>query len=136
MLNDDYCISIEHLKASRSDIEALKPIQTLLAKTGFTLTLTEKSLIIKLDLEKYNRQLRLNAGRKCHYSSFKYSDMIYMMYVENLSDYEIMNRIGMKKATYYRHKAKMLESPFYKAMNIDLELTKEYLEQLPDNEYF
>lgn len=136
MLNDDYCISIEHLKASKSDIEALKPIQTLLAKTGFTLTLTEKSLIIKLDLEKYNRQLRLNAGRKCHYSSFKYSDMIYMMYVENLSDYEIMNRIGMKKATYYRHKAKMLESPFYKAMNIDLELTKEYLKQLPDNEYF
>ena len=47
-----------------------------------------------------------------------------------------MNRIGMKKATYYRHKAKMLESPFYKAMNVDLELTKEYLEQLPDNEYF
>lgn len=136
MLNDDYCISIEHIKASKSDIEALKPIQTLLAKTGFTLTLTEKSLIIKLDLEKYNRQLRLNAGRKCHYSSFKYSDMIYMMYVENLSDYEIMNRIGMKKATYYRHKAKMLESPFYKAMNIDLELTKEYLKQLPDNEYF
>ena len=40
MLNDDYCISIEHLKASKSDIEELKPIQTLLAKTGFTLTLT------------------------------------------------------------------------------------------------
>lgn len=136
MLNDDYCISIEHLKASKSDIEALKPIQTLLAKTGFTLTLTEKSLIIKLDLEKYNRQLRLNAGRKCHYSSFKYSDMIYMMYVKNLSDYEIMEQIKMKKATYYRHKAKMLDSNYYKAMNIDLDLTKEYLEQLPDNEYF
>ena len=136
MLNDDYCISIEHLKASKSDIEALKPIQTLLAKTGFTLTLTEKSLIIKLDLEKYNRQLRLNAGRKIRLSNYKYSELIYMMYVENLSDYEIMDRIGMKKATYYRHKAKMLESPFYKSMNVDLELTKEYLEQLPDNEYF
>lgn len=136
MLNDDYCISIEHLKASKSDIEAIKPIQALLVKTGFLLTLTENCLTIKLDPEKYNRQLRLNAGRKIQLSNYKYSELIYMMYVENLSDYEIMNRIGMKKATYYRHKAKMLESPFYKAMNVDLELTKEYLEQLPDNEYF
>ena len=75
-------------------------------------------------------------GRKIRLSNYKYSELIYMMYVENLSDYEIMDRIGMKKATYYRHKAKMLESPFYKAMNVDLELTKEYLDQLPDNEYF
>lgn len=135
-MNTDYCISIEHLKASKSDIEALKPIQSLLAKTGFTLTLTENCLTIKLDPEKYNRQLRLNAGRKIRLSNYKYSDLIYMMFVENLSDYEIMDRIGMKKATYYRHKAKMLESPFYKTLNVDLELTKEYLEQLPCNEYF
>ena len=89
MLNDDYCISIEHLKASKSDIEELKPIQTLLAKTGFTLTLTENCLTIKLDPEKYNRQLRLNAGRKIRLSNYKYSELIYMMYFENLTDYEI-----------------------------------------------
>ena len=45
-----------------------------------------------------------------------------LMMLETMSDYEIMDKLKMKKATYYRHKKAMLESDWYKEHGRNLEL--------------
>lgn len=44
------------------------------------------------------------------------------MMLETMSDYEIMEKLNMKKATYYRHKKAMLESEWYREHGRNLEL--------------
>ena len=72
-----------------------------------------------------------------------YSDMSYWRYsdlarfiADKLPDAEVMKKLDMKPATYYRHKKTFRESEYFS--NLDLSRAKEpgYLESLRGNSYF
>lgn len=100
----------------------------------------KKYFSINFDEDVYNSVVSRGAGRKrVEAVSEKghpvtYASVLLMM--KNMTDYEIMDKISMKKATYYRHKKAMLESDWYKdhAGNLDLndpEFTEYFLRTSP-----
>lgn len=66
----------------------------------------------------------------------KYSDIILMM--QQMSDKQIMEDLGVKHATFYRRKKTMLESKYYKNLDKNRLDDKEYLENIDpvENNYF
>lgn len=65
---------------------------------------------------------------------YRYSDIVYML--KTKKDKEIAEIIGMKIATYYRHKRKMKESDYYKNLDMNRLQDKKYLESLEKNYFF
>lgn len=83
------------------------------------------------ELEKTRR-----AGRKRKYTLYngdfcKYSDIILMS--QTMNDKRIADKIGMKTATYYRHKRDMRDSEYYKNLDQNRLSDRDYLESLPGN---
>lgn len=86
----------------------------------------KKYFYINFDEEVYNSVVLRGAGsKKLEVVSeeghpVKCAEVLMML--ETMSDYEIMEKLKMKKATYYRHKKAMLESEWYREHGRNLEL--------------
>ena len=64
----------------------------------------------------------------------RYSDIIWMS--QSMTDQQIADKIGMKIATYYRHKKKLRESKYFKELDQNRLDDREYLESLKGNLVF
>ncbi|MBQ8024333.1 MAG: hypothetical protein IJ254_08755 [Succinivibrio sp.] len=86
----------------------------------------KKYFCINFDEDIYNSVVLRGAGRKKVAAvseeghPVKCAEVVQMM--QTMTDYEIMDKLKMKKATYYRHKKAMLESNWYKDHGRNLEL--------------
>lgn len=101
-----------------------------------------KTLVMSVYAAKYLRTTTRKAGRRekivrnndgdaCFYH---YSDIVYML--QSMSDQEIIDKCGMARPTFYRHKKKMLESRYYKSLDQDRLNDLEYLKSLNGDTYF
>lgn len=106
------------------------------------------TLSIEVLPEKYKNITKRNAGRKFQtYKTgetekveyvinnedfsydkaitYKFSDIIFMIFNQNMTDKKIMELLGMKRATYYRHKNTMMNSMYFKEFDKLNKLAKE-----------
>ena len=122
-----------------SDCEKL--IDTL-KNIGVNLNIDKNNNTLSIEIlpEKFKKVTKRNAGRKIktytigkteevkytfdkkQYSytkdiTYKYSDIIYLIFNQSMTDKAIMELLDMKRATYYRHKNKMMSSNYYAAFN-------------------
>jgi len=89
-LGDGHYVDISEKLVAESIIEPEYEIDDVFGKYGFK-----------------NR-----AGQFVIEPQYAYSDVVLML--QSMTDQEIMEHIGIKYATYYRHKKKLLESEYYK----------------------
>lgn len=94
---------------------------------GVTISLTKKSEVqLTFSEDRYNSIVLRGAGRKKTEFMTEQGEKIkcidVWLMLKTMPDYEIIEKIGMKKATYYRHKKAMFESDWYKDHHRDLEL--------------
>lgn len=124
---------------------SLPILQETLKKAGFLLDLYEDRLTFTVDPIAYARTQTRYAGPKMHHfvddekagfgqdsnGGLHYSDLIYMM--QEMSDTEIIEKTGIARRTFYRHKKRMLESPYYALLDMERLHDLRYLESLPYN---
>ena len=127
---------------------SLPILQETLKKAGFLLDLYEDRLTLTVDPIAYARTQTRYAGPKQHHfvdeekaghsqdsnGGLLYSDIIHMM--QEMSDTEIIEKTGIARRTFYRHKKKMLESPYFALLDMDRLHDLKYLESLPYNVTF
>ena len=127
---------------------SLPILQEALKKAGFLLDLYEDRLTLAVDPIAYARTQTRYAGPKQHRfvdeekaghnqdssGGLLYSDILYMM--QEMSDTEIIEKTGIARRTFYRHKKKMLESPYYALLDPERLHELKYLESLPYNVTF
>ncbi len=93
---------------------------------GITISLTKTEVQLTLSEDQYNSVVLRGAGRKkaefMTENGEKVKCIDIWLMLKTMPDYEIIEKIGMKKATYYRHKKAMFESDWYKDHHRDLEL--------------
>lgn len=99
----------------------LEEAQQALKKLGVTLTSDDGYLNIRIDNKHGSSG---NVGRRKKYAIvvdgsdlkvYKYSDVIYRLC--HKSNDTVAKEIGMKIATFYRHKKIMMESNYYKSLD-------------------
>jgi hypothetical protein len=107
---------------------------------GVWLNVADGRLTLSIYPEGYVRTKDRHAGRRTaiaiknddgKFGYYKYSDIVYMMQFK--IDQQVADEIGMKIATYYRHKKKLKESAYYKSLDLNRLKDKEYLESVPGN---
>lgn len=98
-----------------------------LERVGVTFSFSFKRYFsINFDEDVYNTVVLRGAGRKKVAAVSEKGNPVtcaeVLLMMKNMTDYEIMEKINMRKATYYRHKKAMLESDWYRdhARNLDL----------------
>lgn len=114
----------------KTDLDKLKSayasVFEQLEHIGLTISQKKGKIELIFDQDQYNSIVLRGAGRKRvefmteQGDKIKCIDIVSML--KTMPDYEIMEKIGMKKATYYRHKKAMMESDWYKQYFQDLEL--------------
>lgn len=114
----------------KTDLDKLKSsyasVFEQLEHIGLTISQKKGKIELIFDQDQYNSIVLRGAGRKRvefmteQGDKIKCIDVVCML--KTMPDYEIMEKIGMKKATYYRHKKAMMESDWYKQYFRDLEL--------------
>lgn len=140
------CYNIKEEKFfSEMNQKNLQKMQEALHAVGFSLQINDGQLTLSIFSERYNRISNRYAGRRKGYAYkesadgipeevYQYSDIVYLM--QTMKDQEVADEIGMKIATYYRHKKAMKESSYYKSLDLDRARDKEYLESVPGNHRF
>lgn len=124
-----------------------KAIQSAMKDSGIYMNLKNGLLTIVLQKDIYHEKKSRSAGRSRKYVQVKYrsneygkhdlcrySDVVWMS--QNMTDQQLASEIGMKIATYYRHKKLMKESPYYQNLDKNRLSDREYLESLEGNYYF
>ena len=134
--------------AASGNERSLPILQETLKKAGFLLDLYEDRLTLTVDPMAYARTQTRYAGPKQHHfvdeekaghsqdsnGGLLYSDIIYMM--QKMSDTEIIEKTGIARRTFYRHKKRMLESPYFALLDPEKLEDLPYLESLPYNVTF
>ena len=114
-----------------------------LADVGIYLNIEEEKLFLSISQDYYLKSKNRNAGRRKKYAFksknekfelYKYSDIIYMM--QTKKDQEVADEIGMKIATFYRHKKILKESKYYSLLDLNRLRDKDYLENIEGNYAF
>lgn len=114
----------------KTDLDKLKSayasVFEQLEHIGLTISQKKGKIELIFDQDQYNSIVSRGAGRKRVEFMTELGDKIkcidIVTMLKTMPDYEIMEKIGMKKATYYRHKKAMFESDWYKDHHRDLEL--------------
>lgn len=122
--------------------ENLEPLINIFNEIGVIFELKDNKLTIGINGYNFLRKQNRYAGRhEVHsmkssdtYEFYRFSDIMYMLNTK--TDKEIAEIIGMKIATYYRHKKKMKNSNYYKKLNLDKLQDKKYLESQKGNFIF
>lgn len=132
----------------------LEKMKEALYAVGIWLDVSDGELSLSIYPEGYIRTRGRNAGRrkKAAFTGkkeqltltnghtifidgrYKYSDIVLMM--QTMKDQEIYEKIGMKSATFYRHKKSMKETEYYKSLDLNRLRDKEYLESVSGNYSF
>lgn len=133
--------------AKKTNKENYETLKTIFNEIGIMFNLEDNKLTIGIHGYQFLRMQNRYAGRRrkvlkkkpepdsCESTNYyRYSDIVYML--KTKKDKEIAEIIGMKIATYYRHKKKMKESSYYKKLNMDSLQDKKYLESLEENYFF
>jgi len=133
--------------------ESFEVVKAALAKVGVCIELNENSsreidsyrLSIKIDPDSYLEANMRFAGPKVKGFRFPdnefglsgdyvyYSDVIFML--QTMNDKEVMDALGIKYASYYRHKKKMLESDYYQMADKNRLMDPDYLKGAELNFY-
>ena len=145
MLNRDLNLKcyIDHPNGElERNIEDAKLIQDILFKHGVFFSMNDNEINIYINHKDYNRINSRNAGRKrklqkradgsgdCYY----YSDIVHMM--QSMTDLEIIAHTGIAPATYNRHKKVMVNSPYYKMIDMKRAGSLEYLKSVELDQRF
>lgn len=133
-------------KSQNVNPEALKKLTEALDHVGIDLRTNNNSLEIEIDSDKYLKACTRYAGPKEKKRRFEtnnvglkgdvaqYSDIITMM--QTMTDKEIMTELNMPYATYYRHKKAMMESEYYKSLDLSKIKEEGYLDTIFFDEAF
>lgn len=127
--------------------ENFEKVKEALDAVGIFLNIDKdrNTLSISVSPYQYGRVKNRYAGRKTKgavkgkdenslFVFYKYSDVVFML--QSMKDAEIAEILRMPIATYYRHKKKMKESNYYKSLDMNKVLDKEYLESIDGNFIF
>lgn len=133
--------------AKKKNKENYETLKTIFNEIGIMLNLEDNKLTIGIHGYQFLRMQNRYTGRRRKvfqknpeldgYEStnyYRYSDIVYML--KTKKDKEIAEIIGMKIATYYRHKRKMKESDYYKNLDMNRLQDRKYLESLEKNYFF
>ena len=111
-----------------------KTINDALKKAGFELQIKDGYLTLFLDVGNNVISSTRMAGRKLKRSRVKFSDVIQMQQTMNVA--EIIEKIGLSRATYTRHNRRMKNTYYYKQLDKSRLNDKEYLESVRGNMEF
>ena len=111
-----------------------KTINDALKKAGFELQIKDGYLTHFLDVGNNVISSTRMAGRKLKRSRAKFSDVIQMQQTMNVA--EIIEKIGLSRATYTRHNRRMKNTYYYKQLDKSRLNDKEYLESVRGNMEF
>ena len=114
-------------------------MQQVLRDAGVCIDLYDNLLVIRINGVQYRINRTRFAGRGKQYAQIdgdlcQYSDVVWMSLT--MQDKQIADKIGMKIATYYRHKKKMRESDYYKSLDRNRINDREYLRSVPGDYLF
>lgn len=134
---------VDEGRANKENFDAMREI---LRNVGILLDRRGDELLIGILGHTYiYKQTRAAGRRKCYaHVPYRlrngvpdvchYSDVVWLS--QTLTDAQVAEKIGMKIATYYRHKKKMLESDYYKELDRNRLMDLTYLESVSDNYVF
>ena len=120
--------------------ENYQKVVDALDAVGVWLNVEDGRLTLSIYPESYIRTKDRNAGRRQtialkkdagKFELYRYSDIVYLMQIK--TDQQVADEIGMKIATYYRHKKKLKETKYFKALDRNRLGDKEYLETVAGN---
>ena len=111
-----------------------KTIDEALKKAGFELQIKDGYLTLFLDVGNNVISSTRMAGRKLKRSRVKFSDVIQMQQTMNVA--EIIEKIGLSRATYTRHNRRMKNTYYYKQLDKSRLNDKAYLESVRGNMEF
>lgn len=103
-----------------------------------SLTITLSPALVKRLKQKKNSAT--NVGRKKfvaftkHKQEYRYSDIVYLSQIYKNAD--VCKKTGIKLATFYRHKRDMVESDYYKSLDLNRLRDLEYLRSVKGDEIF
>jgi hypothetical protein len=132
---------------AQSNRENYEIIKEALDEMGIIFDLEGNDLRISILPDFYLRRKKRRAGPKKNLVQkeektkngwneyYKYSDVVYL--IETRKDNRLVAKeLGMKSATYYRHKRTMLESDYYQSLDKDRLTDRDYLESVKGNRFF
>lgn len=111
-----------------------KTINEALKKAGFELQIKDGFLTLFFDPGKNIITSTRMAGRKLKRSRVKFSEVILMQ--QTMTVAEIIEKIGLSRATYTRHNRRMKNTYYYKQLDKTRLNDKEYLESVRGNMEF
>lgn len=121
-------------------------VREALDEVGVLLDISNGTLSLSINSYKYVRVKNRMAGVRCKRVSnpdkiedgvaaiCHYSDIVYWMQI--MTNAQICEKTGMKSATFYRHKKRMVESLYYKQLDKNKLSDIDYLESVPGNILF
>lgn len=118
-------------------------IKEMLKEVGIYLDITDNVLYLGIMQDIYNKCKTRNAGRrmntfqndrKKNNKCYRYADIVFML--QNMTDKKICEKIKIPQATYYRHKKRLLESDYYKSLDVNKLNDKKYLQSVDGNRVF
>ena len=123
-------------------------IKKALEEAGFGIQIIKEGIIaIYINTHTFRLVHTRAAGRRKRYSKIdyreskyggsdfcRYSDIVWMS--QTMTDQQICDKIGMKIATYYRHKKKLRESDYFRQLDQNRLSDREYLESVKGNLMF
>lgn len=130
-------------KYIKLDDPKIARLKKAMYESGIILNLDEKKGLLTIDVieSKFVRKNYRNAGRKekstqkkSTFMPYMYSDIVCMM--ETMTDKEIMTKINLSYATYYRRKKEMLTSDYFSSLDRNKLGDIKYLNSVEGNKIF
>ena len=121
----------------------LSIMKEALDAVGIYLDVSNGILTLSIKPRSYVRTNNRGAGRRKmrsytrdggDLSIYSYSDIIYMS--QTMKDQDIIEKIKMKPATFYRHKKEMKETEYYKSLDLNRLGDLEYLKSVKGDVMF
>lgn len=124
-----------------------KEVKSRIESMGGKMYIEKNLLTIIFDSDPFIREKTRNAGRKHKYLVLKegnfaflmYSDIVYMRYGKKMTWDKIAEKIDMSRASFYRKKKKIVDSPRYKRYLETIDLNRaddlSYLKSFKDEDY-
>ena len=140
-----YSVS-ENEKDAKRNAASLPKFQRVLLKAGIHLEIENGAMRLYLEPEEYVRNQTRYAGARrqpirkepdvvSDSTVLRYSDIAPLL--NQRTEKEMLELTGLPRATYYRRKKKLLESPFFALFSsMDEETRKEKAKELPFNRAF
>ena len=135
---------------TRNTNENREAIKKALDDVGFFMNELGNGVVsITLLEEQYSRMKNRGAGRRqkiAHapsdipedfrdkYGMCRFSDIVWMS--QTMTDKQISDKVGMKIATYYRHKKKLKESEYYSRLDKNRLQDLDYLKSVKGDMFF